>query len=625
MAAQPGSAGLKPNSETTVSQNLLRDGWDQNEPGLSPAVVRGGKFGQLFATKVTGQVFAQPLVVDNPATASSDVIVATEDDWVYRLDGATGHVLKSTQLGTWWSYTVNGCKNIWPDIGITSTPVYDPSTGIVYVVAVVTNGNPTVTTPTVELFALNEQTLAVEWSKSISGTAVNDPKQKFNAAWERQRAGLLLMNGWIYAAFGSYCDGGTYSGFISGVNVANQGKSSTLWSDEAGSPDANPQAGIWQSGSGLMSDGPGRIFFASGNGTSPPPGPGGSHTPTELGDAVARLAVGSDGSLSPADFFSPANAPSMDANDVDFGSGGPVGLPFGTSTYPHLLVQAGKDGRVFLLNRDSLGGRQQGPNGTDKPVSMSGPFGGQWSHPAAFAGVNPDGTAADYVYVVGKNDYLRALKLTGSSAAPALTDVGNSPGWFGDDSGAPVVTSNGADPSSAIVWAVDSNNGANDQLEAFDAIPGNGTLKEIWSGPIGSSHFAAPATDDDRIYVGSKDDGTGTDLAHGVVYGFGASNQMPLLAPQVNFEDVGVTAPATGKTLDATATATEPMQVTGITAPTSPLFTLGTPSVMSPGGGTTPVSGFPVPLQAGQQLIVPVTFTPTAAGAVSDSIQLATL
>src|SRR5262249_31945094 len=133
------------------------------------------------------------------------------------------------------------------------------------------------------------------------------------------------------------------------------------------------------------------------------------------------------------------------------------------------------------------------------------------------------------------------------------------------------------------------------------------------------------ATGDGRIYVGTKTDGTGTDNSHGVVYGFGVSNQMPLLAPQVNFKDVGVTAPATAKTLDATATATEPMQVTGLTAPTSPLFTLGTPSVMTAGGSTTPVTSFPVPLQAGQRLIIPVTFTPTAAGAVSDSIQLATL
>ena len=516
IAAQPAPAGLRPESDITVSQNQLRDGWDQNEPGLTPAVVQGGKFGQLFATKLTGRVYSQPLVVDNPQATSSDVIVATEADWVYRLDGTTGQVLNKTQLGTPWAESVSGCSLINPDIGVTSTPVYDPATGTVYVVGVVTHGNPTTSTPTVELFALNEQTLAVEWTKSISGAAANNAKQKFNARWQLQRAGLLLMNGWVYTAFASYCDTGTYYGFISGIDVANHGNSSTLWSDESNSPQANPQGGIWQSGGGLMSDGPGRIFFASGNGTSPPPGSG-SRSPNELGDSVVRVAVRSDGSLAHEDFFSPANAPALDASDKDFGSGGPVGLPFGTSTYPHLLVQAGKDGRVFLLNRDSLGGREQGPNGTDKVLSVSGPYGGVWGHPAAFAGAS-----GDYVYSVGKNDYLRALKLTGSSSAPRLTDAGNSPGRFGYGSGSPVVTSNGTDPTSAIVWEVYSSgvSGGIDQLEAFEAIPGSGALKEIWSGPVGSSHFAIPATDGGRVYVGSRDDG-GSDRTVGVVYGFG--------------------------------------------------------------------------------------------------------
>jgi hypothetical protein len=370
-----------------------------------------------------------------------------------------------------------------------------------------------------------------------------------------------------------------------------------------------------------MSDGTGRIFFASGNGTSPAPGPGGSKTPTALGDSVVRLAVGPTGSLTPADFFSPANAPALNTADKDLGSGGPVGLPFGTSTYPDLLVQAGKDGRVFLLNRKSLGGREQGSKGTDKAVSVSGPFGGQWDHPAAFAGSGGD----DYVYYAGKNDYLRALKLTGTSSAPKLTDAGNSSGKFGYGSGSPVVTSNGPNPSSAVVWEVytTGTSGTIDRLEAFDAIPGSGTLKEIWSAPVGSTHFAVPATDDARVYVGSRDDGS-SDRTHGMVYGFGVANQSPLLAAKVSFGNVAVTSPATGKTLDATATATEPVRVTGIAAPSSPLFTLGTPSIATPGGTTTPVASFPVTLQAGQKLIIPVTFTPAVKGTVTSSIHIAT-
>src|SRR5205085_4432280 len=140
--------------------------------------------------------------------------------------------------------------------------------------------------------------------------------------------GLLLTNGSIYAAFGSHCDRQPYAGYV--VRVKLSAKASTLWTDESGV--TNDQAGIWQGGSGLMSDGPGRIFFTSGNGVSPPPGPG-SSPPGQLAESTVRLRPRSNGSLAAQGFFSPANAPTLDASDIDFGSGGPVGAPFGPATY----------------------------------------------------------------------------------------------------------------------------------------------------------------------------------------------------------------------------------------------------------------------------------------------------
>src|SRR5258708_12944659 len=97
-----------------------------------------------------------------------------------------------------------------------------------------------------------------------------------------------------------------------------------------------------------MSDGPGRIFVVTGNGISPPPGPG-TTPPGQLGDAVVRLDVQPDGSLTAGDFFSPANADTLNTTDKDLGSGAPVGLPYGTSTYPHLMVTAGEQARPFPL------------------------------------------------------------------------------------------------------------------------------------------------------------------------------------------------------------------------------------------------------------------------------------
>ena len=129
----------RPADVGTAAYNLLRDDWDAAEPGLSPATLQGGHFGQLFATHVDGQVYAQPLVVDSPGTAttapSSSVIVATENNTVYSIDGTTGKVNWSNHLGIAWSETVSKCSDLGPQIGITSTPVYDPATREVYVVA----------------------------------------------------------------------------------------------------------------------------------------------------------------------------------------------------------------------------------------------------------------------------------------------------------------------------------------------------------------------------------------------------------------------------------------------------------------------------------------------------------
>ncbi len=357
--------------EVTISQDQLRTGWDPNEPGLSPAVLRGGSFGELFSTAVTGQVYMQPLAV------GGNVLVATEDDYVYSLNAETGAVNWRLSLGPSWPSSVVGCGDLTPDIGVTSTPVYDPSTGTLYLTAVVNDGT-SLYAPNVDLVAVNAQAGTVEWKVPVQGAPVNDPSRPFDPLTERQRTSLLLLNGEVYMAFASYCDYTPYVGYVAGVNTTTHAL--TLWTDEAGITD--DKAGVWMSDGGLMSDGTGRIFVSTGNGVSPAAGPGTS-PPAELGDSVVRLGVQADGSLAARDFFSPANAPTLDTSDQDFGSGAPTALPFGTAAYPHLLVHAGKDGRVFLLNRDSLGGRG---STTDKPVSVSGPYRGQWGHPAVFAG-----------------------------------------------------------------------------------------------------------------------------------------------------------------------------------------------------------------------------------------------
>jgi len=126
--------------EITASQNNLRDGWDPNEPGLSPSVLTSGSFGQLFSTSVNGQVYAQPVI------AGDTVVVATENNYVYGLNRLTGVVQWSDSLGAPEPATAQACTDITPSVGITGTPVYDPSTGTVYLVATENDG-PSVSQP----------------------------------------------------------------------------------------------------------------------------------------------------------------------------------------------------------------------------------------------------------------------------------------------------------------------------------------------------------------------------------------------------------------------------------------------------------------------------------------------
>ena len=287
----PVSAARPRRHEFTGAQDALRTGWDPAEPGLAPKVLRSGRFGRVFTTRVRGQVYAQPLVVGRM------VIAATEQDWVYGIDAVTGRVHWSVRLGH--PGQAPGCPDLQPRIGITGTPVYDPRTRMVDVVAETTRRGGR--HASYHLFAVNPLNGHVTRRVAIGGHPVNDPRLSFSAVKQLQRPALLLLGHWVLAAFGSHCDQPPYVGYVAAINPST-GRS-RLWSDESGL--TNAQGGIWQSGGGLMSDGPGRAFFASGNGISPRPGAGrpaagaARRRGGPAGDRALRGAVG-PGLLQPA-------------------------------------------------------------------------------------------------------------------------------------------------------------------------------------------------------------------------------------------------------------------------------------------------------------------------------------
>jgi hypothetical protein len=607
--AAPVAPGSGPAAdETTVSQNDLRDGWDPNEPTLTPAALQNGSFGRIFKTSVNGQVYGQPLVVGNT------LIVATETDWVYGLDATTGTVLWKTSLGT--PYHITSCSDLTPDIGVTSTGVYDPSTNTVYEMALVHE-----VSWQWHLFGIDVSSGAITFKQRVVGHPSNDSHLSFSALPQGQRPGLLLMNGSVYAAFASHCDHPPYTGYVAGVNLSTHG--TTLWADENGVSDE--KGGIWQSGGGIMSDGSGRIFVTSGNGISPPKGPG-SNPPGQLAESVIRLQPQSDGSLKPQDFFSPSNAPSLDQSDSDFGSGGPTGLPFGTTANPDIMMQAGKGQAIYLLNRDNLGGRSSGDSGALASVS---PIAKQWNHPAVFADtptLTPSNSANsnDYMIYVGKSDVMREFKVeVNSNGNLKMRDVNNSTFTLGYTSGAPAITSNGTDPSTGLIWEEHHNDstGSGGTLGAWELLgvprSGGGTkLSEIWNAPIGTgSKFSEIATANGKVYLGTRD---------GNVYGFGITAAAALKSSgTAQFKDTALGS-ATTKHVSVTATTTVTVTGASAGAPSTPVpFTLGSVTLTHPGGQPASVT-FPVTLQNGDRLRAAVQFAPGTAGGAEGTVTFTT-
>ncbi len=274
--------------EITNSGDNLRTGWYPDEPSITPQLVSGGTFGQLWSAPVEGQVYAQPLLDDGT------LFVATENNKVYGLDPTTG-ALKWSQplsLGTPWNPNDIGCGDLTPSVGVTATPVIDPATHIAYLThKTYESGNSGAANWYMD--AVDVATGAEEpgFPVALSGAAQNAPGQSFPATKELQRPGLLLLEGVVYAAFGSHCDIAPWQGWVFGVSTAGAVKA--RWVADA----SGNGAGIWQSGAGLTSDAPGNILLSTGNGGAPSTPTPGNTPPENLGESVVRLQVQADGSL----------------------------------------------------------------------------------------------------------------------------------------------------------------------------------------------------------------------------------------------------------------------------------------------------------------------------------------
>ena len=281
---------------------------------------------------------------------------------------------------------------------------------------------------------------------------------------------------------------------------------------------------------------------------------------------------------------------------------------FGTPSSPHLAVAVGKDGYVYLLNRDSLGGFKQGSGGGDNVVQRIGPYGGVWSRP----GVWPGDGGWVYIPTASPNAQtgnsgsgnLNTFKYgVSGSGQPTLALQATSADAFGFGSSAPVITSEGTKSGSALVWLVwaPNNTGVGAQLRVYDPLPVEGKPVLRWSASIGtSSKFAIPGVGAGRIYVGTRD---------GKVLGFGSPVTPILTGPTTEFPTTTI---STSSQQTLTLTATNAVTLTGLKSSSSQ-FTVGTP--------TPPL---PAQLAAGQTIKIPLQFTPTQTGLIGGTLEAET-
>jgi hypothetical protein len=499
---------------TTYHYDSQRTGWNYNETTLTPTNVGPTSFGVLFQIGLDDQVDAQPLVVPNqqitagltPGTYQV-VYVATESNTIYAINAANGAMLLSRNLGTPVPMPLGCPSGAGPNVGINSTPVIDVTGQTLYVIAYTLMSG----TPTYQLFALNLKdltsrtppvTVAASHTLSNGTTTYN-----FNAQYEHQRPALLGVLGIIYAGFGSFCDSfpGQSRGWLLGWQASTLAPlPANRLTDTLPQTPANNFffSSIWMSGYGIAADPTGNLFFSTGNS-----GPGTYDGVRNIQESVAKVDPTLVNLLS---IFTPSNENLLDQNDGDLSSGGVLVVPTQPGPFPNLAVAAGKEGTMYLLNRDSLGGFTSG--GPDKVLDKK-TIQPCWCGLSYFTG--PDGVGR--VVSSGGNGgtaQITVWKIQTSPTVAFVQEGAASPVVSGQDGGTiTTVSSNGTQAGTAIIWATGrptTVTPATVNLYAFAATPSSGKLTLLFSSPAGAwlnvtaNADIVPVVANGQVYVASN-------------------------------------------------------------------------------------------------------------------------
>lgn len=489
----------------TYHNDNARTGQDLHETILTPSNVNATTFGKLFVIPVDGKVDAQPLYVSNvpiPGNGTHNVlVVASEHDSVYAFDADTGAKLWQVSMlktGETTSEPRFGCGQVSPEIGVTATLVIDRNAGpngTIYVVAMSKNSTPTYFQ---RIHALNLATGAEQFSgpkdvqASFPGTGDNSNGTSviFDPGAYKERPGLLLLNGVVYTSWSSHCDIEPYTGWIMGYDQNTLSQVNVLDITPNGS-----EASFWNSGAGLAADSSGNIYQEAANGTFDSTlNANGFPSKGDFGNAFVKIST-SGNQLAVADYFALFNTASESSSDTDLGSGGAMLLPDltdGSGNIRHLSVAAGKDGNIYVVERDNMGKFNASTNNIYQ--QLTGAIGSEFGIPAYFNNT---------VFYGGAGDTLKAFSI--ANAKLGATPASQSATSFGYPGASPSISANGT--SNGIVWAAENTNPA--VLHAYDA---TNLAKELYNSnqaASGRDHFGAgnkfivPTVANGKVYAGT--------------------------------------------------------------------------------------------------------------------------
>jgi outer membrane protein assembly factor BamB len=487
----------------TYKNDLSRTGLNPAESLLTPANVSSSTFGLLRNLAVDGKVDAQPLYVSQLSVSGSNhnvVFAATEHDSVYAFDADTGSLLWQVTLlasGETLSDT-HGCSQVTPELGTTSTPVIDRGAGVHGTLYVVAMSKDAASNYHQRLHALDLASGAelLNGPVEISATypTSGGGMSAFMPGQYEERAALLLLNGTIYTSWTSHCDISPYFGWVIAYSESSLARTAVL-NVAPNSGGAGPA--IWMSGGGPAADSAGNIYLLTANGVFETAlDANGFPNLQDYGNSFLKLST-AGGSLSVADYFTMFNEVAESGADQDLGSGGELLLPDltdSTKTVRHLAIGAGKDGNIYLVNRDSMG-KFNSANNSQIWQQVSGALpGGIWSTPAYFNGT---------VYFGEVGDTLKAFAI--SNAQLAAAPQSQSASQFAYPGTAPSVSANGT--SNAIVWAHENSSPA--VLHAYDA---TNLGHELYNSNQAAGNrdqfgvgnkFITPTVADGKVFVGT--------------------------------------------------------------------------------------------------------------------------